>query len=63
MKLSADGNESWLYESKQEDDAACGYFSSAAGDEGGWSFCFDAKGMVKRRSTNRSSYAIGSTWL
>ena len=44
---SADGNESWLYESKQEGDAACGYFSNAAGDEGGWGFCFDAKGMVK----------------
>lgn len=44
---SEDGIESWLYESKQEGDAACGYFSSAAGDEGGWGFCFDGKGMVK----------------
>jgi hypothetical protein len=44
---SADGNESWLYETKKEGDAWCGYYSSAAGDEGGWGICFDATGMVK----------------
>ncbi len=44
---SADEIESWVYETKQEGDAWCGYYSSAAGDEGGFGFCFDAKGMVK----------------
>ncbi len=44
---SADGIESWLYETKQEGELWCGYYSSAAGDEGGWGICFDATGVVK----------------
>lgn len=44
---SDDGTESWLYETKKEGDTWCGYFSSAAGDEGGWGLCFDDKGLVK----------------
>lgn len=42
-----DEGESWVYETKQEGDAWCGYYSHALGDEGGWGFCFDPKGMVK----------------
>lgn len=53
---SDDGAETWVYWSKKEGTAWCAYYTSAAGDEGGWGFCFDNTGMVRA-----NNYQAGAT--
>lgn len=59
---SDDGTESWSYETKQEGAAWCGYYSSAAGDEGGWGFCFDGTGLSKATYFQAGATSVDTTF-
>lgn len=59
---SDDGIEQWFYETKQEGDAWCGYYTMAAGDEGGFGFCFDGKGMTRANQFQAGATTVETTY-